>query len=432
MALSRLFPPASTASLPSAKMAGPSRVVFVVGWILLLIMLGYALGLYVTHVDHWFYLLPGVLLYAISLFINYRGKEMVARNLMFFGTVALFTFLSFANRRLGAEFGLIGLACFAPTIFREKRSVFFAFGLVMSIFIFYLIYDQTQAFTPNPTVNYSLLSKSILIVMLSVVFFQFMLFRNAIAHYSATLKEKNKQLHATLAKKEIAEHELQSKNEELKSLTDQLNWIVIQKTSELQVYLDAINISIYSSIIDEDGKFVKVNEPFSKACGYTPEEMMGKSFSLLEAGFDSESFYQKMKQTLRSGNVWRGETKNKTKDGSYFWSDQVVTPIQTSQGSGNYYLVLGLPITERKKNEEARERTLNFIETVAHQTSHKVRGPLARIQGLVNLIQSGLVQPAEFNMITDKLKESSIEVNQATSDLVNFVNDNRNTVTQNN
>lgn len=159
-----------------------------------------------------------------------------------------------------------------------------------------------------------------------------------------------------------------------------------------------------------------------KASGYHSEELIGNHFSILDSGFHSPLFLKRLESTVKSGNPWRGEFKSRAKDGSFFWCDQVIIPIGGKTDTFNYFLTLGLPITERKQTEETRDRTLSLLETIAFQTSHKVRGPLARIEGLVNLIQHDLVSLEEMKMVSAKLKDSSIEVNLATSDLVNFVN----------
>lgn len=406
-------------------MSPHSRAVHKVAMVMLVVICGFLAGLFFAGFNEWYYMIPGVVLYCGGLYINYQKQPVAAKNLMHYGTIILITFWSFANRRSGAEYGLIGLACFAPTIFESRKNILLSFSLVLTLFICYVVYDQLTPFVPNPTINHEALSRIILVVVIFIVFFQLMNFRNTTSSFANTLKEKNSQLAVTIQNKEKVESELQNRNEELQTLTDQLNWIVKQKTAELQVYTDAINFSIYYSIIDLTGTFIKVNDPFLEATGYTEQELVGNSIRALESGFHSNDFFHSLNAALEKGQAWRGETKGKSKDGSIFWSDQIITPIKTMGGSVSYYLLLGLPITERKLSEEAREKTFNFIETIAHQTSHKVRGPVARIHGLVNLLQLGMIDPSELVMVTEKLKESSMEVNQATTDLVNFINDNR-------
>lgn len=390
--------------------------------IMIIISAGFALALLVTGVTNWYYMVAAIPIYLMVLWANKKEHFELASSFLLVGSLILISFWSFTNRKVFAEIGYLSLACSLPMLVRSIWLVIFWFFLCVSLFLLYQYYDEVTPFIPDPSINYFWLSNSILVVAISVVFFQINSFRELAFHYASSLKIKNEQLDKVIEGKEKMERDLQAKNEEMQTLTEQLNWIVIQKNSELQVYLDAINVNIYSAISDSQGRFVKVNAPLMKASGYHSEELIGNHFSILDSGFHSPLFLKRLESTIKSGNPWRGEFKSRAKDGSFFWCDQVIIPIGGKTDTFNYFLTLGLPITERKQTEETRDRTLSLLETIAFQTSHKVRGPLARIEGLVNLIQHDLVSLEEMKMVSAKLKDSSIEVNLATSDLVNFVN----------
>lgn len=390
---------------------------------MIVIASGFTLTLLITGVDKWFYVLSALPIYLSVLWANKNQKFTLASSLLLVGSLLLISFWSFTNRRVAVEMGYLALACSLPVLVRSVRSMVWWFLVCLTLFLLFRYYDATTPFVPDPSINYLILSNSIIVTSVCIVFIQIISFRELAFHFSTTLKNKNTQLDKVIEGKEKIEKELQARNEEMQTLTEQLNWIVIQKNSELQVYLDAINVNIYSAISDNNGRFVKVNDPLLKASGYRSDELIGNHFKILDSGFHSGFFLARLESTVKSGNPWRGEFKSRAKDGSYFWCDQVIIPIGGKTETVNYFLTLGLPITERKQTEETRDKTLNLLETIAFQTSHKVRGPLARIEGLVNLIQRDLVSKEELKMVTAKLKDSSIEVNLATSDLVNFVND---------
>ena len=391
--------------------------------VMLLVTTFFLVTLFVTGMSIWYYMLPGLPLYSIGLLLNGRKNFDRARYFLFFGSLLLIAFWAFTNRKVGAEYGLMAIACSAPLTFKEKATVYFTFLLTFLVFFLYKYYDAIQPFLPNPSVNYSVLSMMALAASVVVIFFQLMTFRNLVHHYSDVLKKSNKGLTTALESKQVVQEELRLKNEEQSQLTEQLNWIVKQKTSELQTYLDAINVNIYSSINDLYGNFIRVNDPLTTATGYTSEELIGKHFRTLDSGYQDESFYEEMEATMLSGKTWRGEVKNKTKNGSIYWTDQVILPIKGKEDKVNYFLMLALPITERKLNEEERERTMEMLEDIAHRTSHKIRGPLARIQGLVSLVEKDMVEADELRYIATKLQVCSSELNLATKDLVEFVND---------
>lgn len=384
---------------------------------------GFSILLFITGAQNWYFTLFALPVYLLVLWMNKKQQAQMATQLLLVGSLMLISFWCFTNRKVSAEMGYLSLACTLPMLVRSILSTLIWFIICVVCFLLYRFYDATAPFVPDNTINYAWLSNTIVVVAIMVVFVQIISFRELAFHFSSTLKTKNAELDQVIVGKEKVERDLQSKNEEMQTLTEQLNWIVIQKNSELQVYLDAINVNIYSAISDSQGRFVKVNDPLLKASGYSSEELIGNHFNILDSGFHSSLFLSRLESTVKSGNSWRGEFKSRAKDGSFFWCDQVIIPIGGKTDVINYFLTLGLPITERKQTEETRDKTLNLLETIAFQTSHKVRGPLARIEGLVNLIQHDLVSIDEIKMVSAKLKDSSIEVNLATSDLVNFVND---------
>jgi signal transduction histidine kinase len=101
----------------------------------------------------------------------------------------------------------------------------------------------------------------------------------------------------------------------------------------------------------------------------------------------------------------------------------VVIPLKNERDTTDYFLTLALPITERKEAEEQKEKTSKMLEDIAFRASHKVRGPIARIQGLMNLMEKGYLKRNEMDSITYFLKASVDEMDVATRELTQFVNE---------
>jgi two-component sensor histidine kinase len=81
-----------------------------------------------------------------------------------------------------------------------------------------------------------------------------------------------------------------------------------------------------------------------------------------------------------------------------------------------------LPITDRKKAEEFQKKNSEIFEEIANETSHRVRGPMARIMGIINLTESNNINADEVSWVSTKLKENIIELDKATSALTLTVN----------
>jgi signal transduction histidine kinase len=73
--------------------------------------------------------------------------------------------------------------------------------------------------------------------------------------------------------------------------------------------------------------------------------------------------------------------------------------------------------------EIVHTRALIGLEAIAHRTSHEIRGPMARILGLSQLLERGLIKNEELPDIAAKMVISANELNAATSALTEFINE---------
>jgi PAS domain S-box-containing protein len=350
------------------------------------------------------------------LWLNYKQRFEAAKMVMVTCITIAVLGMALSDRRTGTEYVLIAVACASILVFDSVYKILIGFTLSLACFGFYTWYDATYPFVPDPTVPYEYMKGVIMLISACAVAIQLLVFRSLINKYADDLQEANKKGLAT-------NEELKASNEELHSLSEQLDWIVKQKSTELQSYLDAINVHVYSAVTDTHGTILKVNEPLTKVTGYSEAELLGKNFSLFNSGFHSDQFFKNLFVSLADGKTWRNEVKNKRKDGSFFWIDMVVIPLKSERGNTNYFLTLALPITERKEAEEQKEETSKMLENIAFRASHKVRGPIARIQGLMNLMEKGYLEKNEMNSIGGFLRASVDEMDEATRELTRFVNE---------
>jgi PAS domain S-box-containing protein len=112
-----------------------------------------------------------------------------------------------------------------------------------------------------------------------------------------------------------------------------------------------------------------VNEIFCRTAKYTPEELVGRNHRIINSGFHPKSFWKDLWKTISSGKLWRGEIRNKTKDGRYYWVDTIINPVFDPNGQLINYLSIRYEITGRKNTEErikASEKRLKEAQEIAH------------------------------------------------------------------
>ena len=109
---------------------------------------------------------------------------------------------------------------------------------------------------------------------------------------------------------------------------------------------EAILISNGDNIIEE------VNPAFTAITGYTPEEVIGKTPSLLKSGRHDDSFYQTMWQSIESKGRWQGEIWNRRKNGEIFPEFIAISVVKDRDGNVLQHISLFSDITKHKQYEQ--------------------------------------------------------------------------------
>ncbi|HOW16795.1 MAG TPA: PAS domain S-box protein, partial [bacterium] len=146
-------------------------------------------------------------------------------------------------------------------------------------------------------------------------------------------------------------------------------------------------------ITDLNGNIEYVNPKFTSVTGYTVQEAMGQNPRILKSGETPDEEYKKLWDTIRSGKEWRGEFRNKRKDGSFFWEAASIAPIMDESGNIVNYLAVKEDITQKKevelelkKTREALERAMKVKDDFLSVTSHDLKSPLGIVKTSMNLL----------------------------------------------
>lgn len=109
---------------------------------------------------------------------------------------------------------------------------------------------------------------------------------------------------------------------------------------EQQLRVAAIAFESQAAIMVTDAKrcILQVNKAFSRLTGYTPEEAIGQTPSMLKSGRQDAAFYAEMWRQLSETGHWQGEIWNRRKNGDVFPEWLTISGVRDSHGKLTHFV----------------------------------------------------------------------------------------------
>ncbi|MEO6684911.1 MAG: PAS domain S-box protein [Dyadobacter sp.] len=155
------------------------------------------------------------------------------------------------------------------------------------------------------------------------------------------------------------------------SATKNSSQLLGQSNSELHAYKYALDESSIVAVTDQKGIIKHVNGNFCRVSGYTADELIGQDHRIVNSSFHNKAYIRDLWTTIANGKVWKGELKNRAKNGHYYWVDTTIVPFLDERRKPYQYVAIRSDITGRKLGEEKlRQETnhLRLLESVITST----------------------------------------------------------------
>jgi len=163
-------------------------------------------------------------------------------------------------------------------------------------------------------------------------------------------------------------------------------------------------------ITDKNGIIEYLNPALEKLSGYSKNEVIGKTPSILKSGKHDQQFYENLWNTILSGKVYYGEMINRKKNGEFYYIERTITPIKDSKGNITHFVSIGMDVTkckyletELKKytehlEEEVKQRTQELLQSekmaavgvLVAGVAHEINNPLSYIKTNAEFLKEDL------------------------------------------
>lgn len=131
----------------------------------------------------------------------------------------------------------------------------------------------------------------------------------------------------------------------------------------LNNYIFAINSSAIVSVADNKGIITEANDAFCEISGYTKEELIGKTHSIINSGYHDQEFFRSMYEVIYNGKTWKGIIRNKSKTGNYYWVNSTIIPFYKN-GIISQFISIRFDITDKVNSAQTISDQRNFYESI--------------------------------------------------------------------
>jgi PAS domain S-box-containing protein len=174
------------------------------------------------------------------------------------------------------------------------------------------------------------------------------------------------------------------------------------------------------AIMDVHGTLQYVNPAFEKMSGFPRDEAISQNIAILRSGRHDDEFYAGIWRTIEAGGTWHGRIVNRSRDGEFYTTESVISPVRDTAGKTVDYVVSIRDISQEVELEAhlRQAQKMDAVGRLAGGVAHDFNNILQSILGFSGILLGELEEGSAQYADVDEIRKAARRAGDLTRQLL--------------